>query len=58
MKRRKLIRTLEKMGCLLIRHGAKHDWYQNPQTKISQPIPRHKEIQEYLAHHIIKMLKD
>ena len=27
MKRRDLIRTLEKMGCILIRHGAKHDWY-------------------------------
>jgi len=58
MKRKDLIKTLEKMGCILIRHGGKHDWYQNPQTKISQPVPRHKEINEYLAKHIIKMLKD
>ncbi len=58
MKRRELIRTLEKMGCLLIRHGAKHDWYQNPGTRVSQPVPRHIEIKEYLARHIIKMLKD
>jgi len=58
MKRRDLIRELEKMGCVLIRHGAKHDWYQNPRTKVSQPVPRHREIKEYLARHIIKMLKD
>lgn len=38
MKRRDLIRELEKMGCVLIRHGVKHDWYQNP--KVSQPVPR------------------
>ena len=45
------------MGCVLIRHGGKHDWYQNPQTKISQPVPRHNEIAETLAKHILKMLK-
>jgi mRNA interferase HicA len=56
MKRKDLIREIEDMGCMLIRHGGKHDWYQNPETKISQPIPRHKEINEYLAKHIIKML--
>jgi len=58
MKRRDLIRELEKMGCVLIRHGANHDWYQNPRTKVSQPVPRHKEIKEHLARHIIKMLRD
>ncbi len=58
MKRKDLIKELEKMGCVLIRHGTKHDWYHNPRTKISQPIPRHKEINEYLAKHIIKMLKN
>ncbi len=58
MKRRDLIRELEKMGCVLIRHGAKHDWYQNPRTKVSQPVPRHREIKEHLARHIIKMLGD
>ena len=58
MKRRDLIRTLEKMGCVLIRHGSNHDWYQNPKTKVSQPVPRHREINEHLARHIIKMLRD
>jgi mRNA interferase HicA len=56
MKRIDLIKTLEKMDCVLIRHGGKHDWYQNPDTKMSQPIPRHREIKESLAKHIIKML--
>ena len=58
MKRTELIRDLEKMGCVLIRDGAKHDWYQNPRTKVSQPVPRHREINERLARHIIKMLRD
>ena len=56
MKRRDLIEKLEEMGCVLIRHGGKHDWYQNPNTKISQPVPRHREINEKLAKHILKML--
>lgn len=58
MKRKDLIKKLEKTGCVFIRHGGKHDWYQNPKTKISQPIPRHKEINENLSKHIMKMLKD
>ena len=56
MKRRDLIKQIEKAGCVLIRHGGKHDWFHNPATKISQPIPRHREINEHLAKHIIKML--
>jgi predicted RNA binding protein YcfA (HicA-like mRNA interferase family) len=58
MKRTDLIRELEKMGCVFIRHGRKHDWYQNPKTKVSQPIPRHREIKEPLARNVIKMLSD
>lgn len=57
MKRRDLIKKIESMGCLFIRHGGRHDWYQNPKTKISQPIPRHREINEQLAKHILKMLE-
>jgi mRNA interferase HicA len=57
MKRIDLIQIIEKMGCILIRHGGKHDWYQNPATKMSQPVPRHTEIKDTLALHIIKILK-
>jgi mRNA interferase HicA len=56
MKRADLIRKIEHLGCVLIRHGARHDWYQNPDTKVSQPVPRHREITDSLAKYIIKML--
>jgi len=46
MKRRDLIKQLEKIGCIFVRHGGNHDWYSNPKTKTSQPIPRHNEINE------------
>ncbi|UCH25461.1 MAG: type II toxin-antitoxin system HicA family toxin [Trueperaceae bacterium] len=52
-----MIRRLDKNGCLLIRHGRRHDWYQNPHTKVSQAVPRHREINEQLARHILKMLQ-
>lgn len=58
MKRKELIKKIEMVGCIFIRHGGKHDWYQNPRTKVSQPIPRHIEIKDHLANHILKMLKD
>ncbi len=58
MKRRELIKALEETGCVLVRHGRKHDWYMNPLTKQSQPVPRHNEINERLAQSIIKKLKD
>lgn len=56
MKRRKLIKILENMGCTLVRHGGRHDWYTNLRTKQSQPVPRHNDINEYLAKSIIKKL--
>jgi hypothetical protein len=58
MKRVDLIKTLGKMGCVLVRHGAKHDWYSNSNTGVSQPVPRHREIGEHLAKRIIRMLSD
>lgn len=58
MKKKELIRKILEMDCVFIRHGGKHDWYQNPRTKISQPVPRHNEINENLAKHILKILRD
>lgn len=57
MKRTELIREIENIGCVLIRHGGKHDWYQNQKNKVSQPVPRHREISDSLAKHILKMLR-
>ena len=56
MKHRDLISKIEELGGVFIRHGGKHDWYQNPVSKIAQPVPRHREIKEHLARHILKML--
>jgi len=58
MKRVELIRKIVSSGCVMIRHGGKHDWYQNTNTKVSQPVPRHREIADSLAKHILKMLGD
>jgi mRNA interferase HicA len=58
MKRTDLVRRLEQAGCLMIRHGGKHDWYQNPTTGAAQPVPGHREINEILAKHILKKLGD
>ncbi len=56
MKRRDLIAQLEKSGCSLIRHGGKHDIYHNPNSGRTEPVPRHREINERLAKKIIKSL--
>jgi predicted RNA binding protein YcfA (HicA-like mRNA interferase family) len=58
VKRVELIRTIEAFGCVLIRHGGKHDWYRNPETGASQPVPRHREVKDHLARHIIRMLSN
>ena len=39
--RKTTIKTLESNGYVLKRHGAKHDLYFNPETKITIPIKRH-----------------
>jgi mRNA interferase HicA len=58
MKRVDLIRALEAFGCEFVRHGGKHDWYRNPFTGVSQPVPRHREIKDRLARRIIRMLNN
>ena len=56
MKRKELIRELEKAGCVLHRHGAKHDIYRNPSTGQKSPVPRHTEIKNSLCRLIRKQL--
>jgi mRNA interferase HicA len=56
MKRRDLVAKLEEAGCTLLRHGAKHDIYHNPSTGKSEPVPRHREVNEFLAKKILKSL--
>ncbi|MDS4032391.1 MAG: type II toxin-antitoxin system HicA family toxin [Candidatus Contendobacter sp.] len=56
MKRNELIRILLAAGCVLYRHGGRHDVYLNPATGQKQPVPRHTDIDEHLANHIKKQL--
>lgn len=56
MKRSELINKLTESGCLLLRHGSRHDIYLNPATGQKQPVPRHSEIDDHLARHIMKYL--
>ena len=56
MKRSEFIRQLTREGCLLDRHGTRHDIYLNPATGQKQPVPRYTEIDDALAKHIKKYL--
>ena len=56
MKRKELIRKIASTGCVFVRHGKRHDLYENPKTGKQQPVPRHNEVDENLARHIIKEL--
>jgi mRNA interferase HicA len=56
VKRSELIRQLEQQGCVLHRHGSRHDIYINLLTGQKQPVPRHHEIDDALAKHIKKFL--
>ena len=44
------------MGVVFVRHGAKHDVYMQPATKVETTVPRHDEIKNFTAKGIIKTL--
>ncbi len=57
MKRRDLIRQLETNGCQLLREGSKHSVYWNPVTRKVSTVPRHTEINVFLARKICRDLE-
>lgn len=57
MKRFDLIRHLEQHGCVLFREGANHSVYLNPATRKTSTVPRHREINDFLARKICKDLQ-
>lgn len=57
MKRKELVKLITSAGCVLVRHGSRHDLYRNPRTGKKQPVPRHREIDENLAKHIVRQLE-
>ncbi len=56
MKRQELIRHVEASGCRLLREGGKHSVYFNPDNNQTTAIPRHREINEFLARKICRDL--
>jgi mRNA interferase HicA len=57
MKRLDLIRHLERHGCVLLREGARHSVYVRRGARKASTIPRHREINDYLARKICKDLE-
>ncbi len=49
MKRIDLIRHVEKHGAQFLREGGYHSVYVNRKTGKASPVPRHREINEFLA---------
>ncbi|OGZ00961.1 MAG: addiction module toxin, HicA family [Candidatus Liptonbacteria bacterium RIFCSPLOWO2_01_FULL_45_15] len=56
MKRLVLVKFLLKQGCVFLREGAKHSVYFNPATKMISTVPRHNEINNFLAKKICRDL--
>lgn len=57
MKRRDLIRHLEAFGCEFLREGGDHTVYVNRKAGKVSTVPRHREVNEFLAHRICKDLE-
>jgi mRNA interferase HicA len=56
MKRRDLIQQLESHGCQLLRDKGKHSVYVNPANSQISAVPRHREINDFLARKICRDL--
>jgi len=52
MKRADLIRHLERSGCEFLREGHDHTLYVNRASRKSSSVPRHREINDFLARKI------
>ncbi len=55
MKRKDLIKKLEKAGFSFVRHGGSHDIYARGNDL--EQVPRHKELNEKLAKAILRRWK-
>jgi mRNA interferase HicA len=57
VKRIDLIRHLEQHGCVLFREGGSHSVYLNRAMRKSSTVPRHREINDFLARKICRDLE-
>jgi len=56
MKRKELLHHLLLEGCVFAREGKKHTVYYNPATARTSTVPRHTEIDDFLARKICRDL--
>ena len=57
MKRRDVIRHLEEQGCEFLREGGNHTVYVNRAKRKASSVPRHREINDFLARKICRDLE-
>ncbi|MDH5534910.1 MAG: type II toxin-antitoxin system HicA family toxin [Betaproteobacteria bacterium] len=57
MKRTDLLRHLQQHGCVLLREGGKHSVFVNRATRKTSTVPRHREINDFLARKICRDLE-
>ena len=57
MKRSDLVRHLEAHGCRLLREGARHSIFVNRVAGKATTVPRHREINDFLAGKICRDLE-
>ena len=56
MKRVDSLRHLTKEGCVFVREGGNHSIFFNPSTKRSSTVPRHNDVDNFLAKKICRDL--
>jgi len=56
LKRKELIRYLNRQGCQLHREGKRHSVFVNAEKKLSTTVPRHQELDDRLARKICRDL--
>ena len=57
MKRRDLVRHLERHGCELLREGGRHTVFINRSKGKVSTVPRHREVNDFLARKICRDLE-
>ena len=55
MKRRDLLRHLEKLGCEFLRESGNHTIYVNRRAQKSSAIPRHREIIDFVREKFVRI---
>ena len=54
MKRQALLRHLRANGCAVLREGSRHTIVINAARKTVSSVPRHREIEDFLARKICR----